>query len=880
MPLSWSNMAWARLVFVLVGLASFLVLFGALSALYSSSTATAPAPAPASPRSPPASRLGTLFFFRSPSSFFPSSAIVSLTDDNSTFFLARPAAFGPVLPPESLSGPLWVGGTFAEDDVAPRDDLEADAHGELGCGDVPGWEDRRQRPGRHPFVEPSTETSDLSRPRGSLHRTDAHHRADARHHPSPDSETRHGRFITGSSVDLDDEAAPDDGTDDHLHWPLPESNLAGPASAGRAPRRESDPPATTTTTTTAANHADIQSIQESAEIAGKVVLLARGGCGFLEKAKWVQRRGGLALIVGDDTRGGSLVTMYARGDTSNITIPSLFTSHTTAHLLSSLMPVGVPPVQGGWTDARKVLGRIQDSNHKDDNNNNNNKDEDQKHRMLAHGPTSTPAVEPSSSRSTAHPGQREGAARRVGLDLTDPSSRTETHPSFIRRLFAALGRRPGRSSSGSPPPDGADSRRPPISGRLDWRAVVVRDGTCSRPSVPTGTPASLSMPQRSTTEEGNGAVEANRNAQTDDFVIGVQDWRDPDILHHDDVPRDDTTTTTTTTTSGRRPLTASSGGHVGTSSNVAGPMAAPVDHVLTGGIITPGSGEYMASEPDPKTTGTASSSSGPNDAHPVDCRPGGSDHHRWLGGLSWPGRVRRHAHDRHEPTSRPLPTGSIRPSSGEAGRPHEGLWVTLTPTGISGSPFFDSLLVLVVSPLVTLTIVYAMLLVRSRVRRRRWRAPKSVVERLPVRTYHTLPTRSSAGSVRYGTTHSSSAASPLLRPTAWVPTRSSGRSPTTADASAQTSIARSWPVGAHDASVVLPSAHLLPTLGGPVVGRRYRGGQVECVVCLEEYVDGVSRVMSLPCGHEFHAECMYVRSSYHPSSKVDSSSSSRIGRRG
>ena len=34
------------------------------------------------------------------------------------------------------------------------------------------------------------------------------------------------------------------------------------------------------------------------------------------------------------------------------------------------------------------------------------------------------------------------------------------------------------------------------------------------------------------------------------------------------------------------------------------------------------------------------------------------------------------------------------------------------------------------------------------------------------------------------------------------------------------------------------------------------GKQVECVVCLEEYVDGVSRVMSLPCGHEFHAECI------------------------
>merc|ERR1712070_947178 len=38
--------------------------------------------------------------------------------------------------------------------------------------------------------------------------------------------------------------------------------------------------------------------------------------------------------------------------------------------------------------------------------------------------------------------------------------------------------------------------------------------------------------------------------------------------------------------------------------------------------------------------------------------------------------------------------------------------------------------------------------------------------------------------------------------------------------------------------------------------RRYGGRQRECVVCLEEYVDGVSRVMSLPCGHEFHEGCI------------------------
>ena len=36
----------------------------------------------------------------------------------------------------------------------------------------------------------------------------------------------------------------------------------------------------------------------------------------------------------------------------------------------------------------------------------------------------------------------------------------------------------------------------------------------------------------------------------------------------------------------------------------------------------------------------------------------------------------------------------------------DGLWITLTPTSMSSSPFFDTLLVLVISPLVTLTIVY------------------------------------------------------------------------------------------------------------------------------------------------------------------------------
>ncbi|CAN9327180.1 unnamed protein product [Alternaria alternata] len=211
-----------------------------------------------------------LFSFTSPSSLFPPSAIISLTDDNSTFFLARPAAFGPALPKEGLSGPLWIGSGFGDDTLG--------AGGELGCSDVPGWPDG------------SDDLVSASRPLG--------HVKDKAKGAMPDRDLPSEEENRGARDDNTKTAATDDGTDDHL-----QSGLSG------------------TRVTSGSKHADIQSLQESAEIAGKVVLLKRGG----------------SVIVGDDVRGGALVRMYAKGDTSNITIPSLFTSHTTAHLLSSLL---------------------------------------------------------------------------------------------------------------------------------------------------------------------------------------------------------------------------------------------------------------------------------------------------------------------------------------------------------------------------------------------------------------------------------------------------------------------------------------------------------------------------------------------------------------
>jgi hypothetical protein len=158
---------------------------------------------------------------------FPASAVISLTDDNSTFFISRPAAFGPPLPKKGMEGELFV--------------LE---EGQLACDDTPGWD------------------------------------------PS-------------ASLTLDEPTLPegvqDDGTDNILNPSVPSTELKG--SGG---------------------HADIESLQQSAQIEGKIVLVSRGGCGFLEKVLWAQRRDGVALIVGDYKRpgiGGSsgLVTMYAKG---------------------------------------------------------------------------------------------------------------------------------------------------------------------------------------------------------------------------------------------------------------------------------------------------------------------------------------------------------------------------------------------------------------------------------------------------------------------------------------------------------------------------------------------------------------------------------------
>lgn len=732
-------------------------------------------------------RLPSRFAFHLPPSLFPPSAIISLTDDNSTFFLARPAAFGPLLPAKGLSAPLWIGSGFGGDEYYGRGGVAGSAEGELGCSDVPGWTDEVMKSrasveavGKGKKAGSSASPNRARRDQGKFGSQRTDH--------SPTSQKLEDK---GTSAAISD----GDGTDDYLHQPLSESRIERPGSY--VP--EKTPPE---------SHADIQSLQEGAEIAGKVVLLSRGGCGFLEKTKWVQRRGGVALIVGDNVRGGPLVAMYARGETNDITIPSLFTSHTTAHLLSSLLPPG-GLVEDTGAESMAKLGIRPDAPMNSKKRPGKQKIDGTSSTRTASTPASTVIVSTSAPTTSKTTPARSSPSTAAGKYTTTSGLERSWIGSLLYALtFGAY----GSDTFG----DLEASRRPPSSGNLDWPSEEENTRSSMKARV-----AGASQPTNPAAQQSQDQARSQTSADT--FVIGVQDWRDPDLVE----------ASTPAGSQDNASRGAQSADHKTDSSQSQSKTALP------GGSITPGSGEYedrKSFEP-----GWFSNILHSDDGSSVATAPGGytGDVPDMSGLPSSPS----------DDDSEPFVSDFEEYESTSSG--HRGLWVTLTPTSVSTSPFFDTLLVLVVSPLVTLTVVYALLLLRARIRRRRWRAPKSVVDRLPVRTYHTLSPRNSTVTSPVTSPAASSPTTPLLQRSATSPGQRP-RSATTSNLPDQI-IALSGP----PATVGSAATEQEKTERGLAEWRRkYGGKQVECVVCLEEYIDGVSRVMSLPCGHEFHADCM------------------------
>lgn len=736
-----------RLVFLAFCLIFFPIFLTFFSALSSSRVATPKALAGST------SGLHALFSFNIPSALFPPSAVISLTDDNSTFFLARPAAFGPLLPEKGLNGQLWVGSGFGDAGIA------AGVTGELGCSDIPGWGESD--------IHPKNQATSVIDKTGGSSGSSGNDRT------VPQNLRRSDSQLASSLQVVKGDGPSSDGTDDHLHRHLSGS---GAASASSFEKRSGS------NLINPAAHADIQSLQESAEIAGKIVLLSRGGCGFFEKVKWVQRRGGTALIVGDDTRGGGLVTMYARGDTSNVTIPSLFTSHTTAQLLSSLMPSREYPSTSGGAKASKTKPSSQGSS-------------------VNQGSAASMSTLPTPTAS--HDSSSDGPSKpKTGI---------------FHALLSIIGL---GNNNGKTWPLAEDSRRPPSSGNIDWVMVDSWEEDETSSGGRKGSKSNSGNRSKSSSVPGGSKTS---NADADGFVIGVQDWRDPDVV----VPK---------SSAFSKPSSTQKSENDGKT-----PSYAPTSP--SGGSTTPGSGEYQiiegagGKESDDRVYPSMAAAA--QSATPTS-RKGWFTRHFWAEHNELDLESSQQGEQSSAESAKGQGSSHSQHRSIVKSAEHEGLWVTLTPTSMSTSPFFDTILVLVVSPLFTLTAVYALLILRSRIRRRRWRAPKSVVDRLPVRTYHTIAPSSSSSSARSASPELALPTSPLLDSSRSRP---------------QSQTMTGGLTGAAEPSKVESSKERSgsrPTLWK----RKYTGRQVECVVCLEEYVDGQSRVMSLPCGHEFHAECM------------------------
>lgn len=586
----------------------------------------------------------------------------------------------------------------------------------------------------------------------------------------------------------------DDGTDDYLHHPLPGSAVSKISNPGQEMHDLSSGQS---------DHADIQSIQEGAEIAGKIVLLSRGGCGFLEKVKWAQRRGGIALIVGDNTRGGPLIQMYARGDTSNVSIPSIFTSHTTAHLLSSLIPPG-SYIEDTIDENGKAVVKVQQSKSKKGHK-----------KGYKHGAAPTDAA--GKAIVTPRPASKLAPVKGTSAG-GDKAAPAEVHESGWFRWLS------------SKPKASLDNKVASKNGKLDW-VLNEWDDTEDVAKKPSPKVAIPKMKLKGSSGQPTSG---------DNFVIGVQDWRDPDLV--------DTPASTKPTKEpppgkverkgGPRPTRAARKKQSGAVHQDASKMKSG----LEGGSITPGSGEYEGGLPaakgDLKASKGEATGDKASDKSRLLTKLFGDDEDESAATGDWitaeEGNLDGEAPDNED--------------DDEDEPFHEGLWVTLTPTS-GASPFFDTLLVLVVSPLVTLTVVYALLLLRSRIRRRRWRAPKSVVERLPVRTYQTV---TSTNQSRLPSPTSSSPTTPLLQHS--VARRP--RSRTTSGLPEPGILLRTNSDSSQSSRTPSRGHEHEKGANVPNEWKKYMGRQVECVVCLEEYVDGVSRVMSLPCGHEFHVDCM------------------------
>lgn len=156
-----------------------------------------------------------------------------------------------------------------------------------------------------------------------------------------------------------------------------------------------------------------------------------------------------------------------------------------------------------------------------------------------------------------------------------------------------------------------------------------------------------------------------------------------------------------------------------------------------------------------------------------------------------------------------------------------------------------------------------MLVIRSMLQRRRWRAPKSVVESLPVRVY-TAPVphfgqvpldqeeEQGDGQQQPQEHDSNQRKRQKLRRNRERKNLCALLTGHSGSAGAVNDSCENRNSESNDGTTNGVDNRTPPQN----VFRNIPSSSVECVVCLEDYVPHVSRVMRLPCGHEFHVDCI------------------------
>lgn len=157
--------------------------------------------------------------------------------------------------------------------------------------------------------------------------------------------------------------------------------------------------------------------------------------------------------------------------------------------------------------------------------------------------------------------------------------------------------------------------------------------------------------------------------------------------------------------------------------------------------------------------------------------------------------------------------------------------VTISTVDV-GSSVIGTVIFLMVSPLCSLSLIYCVLLFHRRYKQLQERASKSTVAKLPTRIW--------------------------VRPTPPVPEREENNEPTNetqhTESNDTESSDNSGVVDLNEEGVTAPQTSVVDAEDPEEEKPWVSSG--ECIICMEDYISGVSKVMRLPCYHEFHVKCI------------------------